>query len=309
MKTKVLKNLDTKPIHKPGAHLRESPYGLPSLDKSPLVSFVGHRGSGKSMTCTNLLKLYQEYPQLDGGKTWDRCFIISPTAEENMHYWKFLEVDEEDIFLDPTISAINEVIKRIDDDLEDYKEYLEKKKIAKKVIEKFKKYGDDVLTDAEVLLLYEINFDLKNIKCKYGRDTPPMFCLIIDDASHTKIYSNTSANKFSNLTLRNRHKNCTICMLVQSYKTGVPKFLRQGNLSMLCLWRIFDEKLIDDIYQEVSNDLTKEEWKKLFTYATDSEDGHSFLCIMFDMPKNEGKYRKNLNEIISIDALPERPID
>ena len=303
MRTKILKNLETTPIHKPNSHIRESPNGLPDLDKSPLLSFVGHRGSGKSMSCTNLLKLYQEYPQLDGGKTWDRVFIISPTAEQNMHYWKFLDVDEDDIFIDPTISAVNEVVKRIDDDNLDYKEYLAKKKIAQKVLDKFKKFGDEVLTDAEVLLLYEINFDMKNVKCKYGRNTPPMFCLIIDDASHTKIYSNSGANKFSNLTLRNRHKNCTIAMLVQSYKSGVPKFLRQGNLSVLCLWRIYDQKLIDDIYQEVSNDLTKQEWEALFKYATGDEDGHSFLCIMFDMKKNEGKYRKNLNEIINIDGM------
>ena len=75
------------------------------------------------------------------------------------------------------------------------------------------------------------------------------------------------------------------------------------------LWRIYDQKLIDDIYQEVSNDLTIDEWKKLFEYATDGEDGHSHLTIFFDMPKNEGKYRKNLNEIISIDDVKNIPTD
>lgn len=303
MKTKVLKHLTLNPIHKPQAHIRESPDGLPTLDKAPLLSACGSRGSGKSMTMTNLLRLYQDYPQKDGKKTWDRVFVVSPTYEENAHYWKFLDIDDDDAYLTPSINSINEVVAKIDEDIEEYKEYLEKKQEAIKVLKKLMEYGIERLTDRELLLLYEINFDIKNLTWKYDREVPPCFCLIIDDCSHSKIFSNSGTNKFSNLALRNRHKNTTIAMMVQSYKTGVPKFLRQGNLSCLMLWRIYDQKLIDDIYQEVSNDLTKDEWEKLFQYATDDEHGHSHLTIFFDLPKNEGKYRKNLNEIISIDDV------
>tara|TARA_Y100000004_G_C8597697_1_gene279220 strand:- start:211 stop:408 length:198 start_codon:yes stop_codon:yes gene_type:complete len=57
------------------------------------------------------------------------------------------------------------------------------------------------------------------------------------------------------------------------------------------------------MYDEISNDLTFEEWDKLFRFCTSDEDGHSFLCIMFDLPKNNGKYRKNLNYIINPDDL------
>jgi hypothetical protein len=309
MKTKVLKHLTLNPIHKPQAHMRESPPGLPTLDKAPLLSACGSRGSGKSMTMTNLLRLYQDYPQKDGKKTWDRVFVISPTFEENMHYWDFLKIDEDDAYLNPAISSVNNVVAKIEEDIELYKEYLEKKEQAIIILKKLMKVGMEALSERELLLLYSINFDIKNVKWKYDREVPPCFCLIIDDCSHSKIFSNSGTNKFSNLALRNRHKNTTIAMMVQSYKTGVPKFLRQGNLSCLMLWRIYDQKLIDDIYQEVSNDLTIDEWKKLFEYATDGEDGHSHLTIFFDMPKNEGKYRKNLNEIISIDDVKNIPTD
>ncbi len=303
MRTKVLKNLTLNPIHKPHAHIRESPHGLPSLDKAPLLSACGSRGSGKSMSITNLLRLYQDYPQPDGKKTWDRVFIVSPTAEENLHYWNFLDIDNDDVYLSPTIASINTVVSKIDEDIEEYKEYLEKKQECIKVLQKLMDWGIERLTDRELLLLYEINFDMKNLKWKYDREVPPCFCLIIDDCSHSKIFSNSGSNKFSNLALRNRHKNTTIAMMVQSYRNGVPKFLRQGNLSCLMLWRIYDQQLIKDIYQEVSNDLTFDEWEKLFNYATDDENGHSHLTIFFDLPKNEGKYRKNLNEVISIDDI------
>ena len=273
------------------------------------MSACGSRGSGKSMTMTNLLRLYQDYPQKDGKKTWDRVFVISPTFEENMHYWDFLKIDEDDAYLNPAISSVNNVVAKIEEDIELYKEYLEKKEQAIIILKKLMKVGMEALSERELLLLYSINFDIKNVKWKYDREVPPCFCLIIDDCSHSKIFSNSGTNKFSNLALRNRHKNTTIAMMVQSYKTGVPKFLRQGNLSCLMLWRIYDQKLIDDIYQEVSNDLTIDEWKKLFEYATDGEDGHSHLTIFFDMPKNEGKYRKNLNEIISIDDVKNIPTD
>ena len=71
MKTKVLKHLTLNPIHKPQAHIRESPSGLPTLDKAPLLSACGSRGSGKSMTMTNLLRLYQDFPQKDGKKIFN----------------------------------------------------------------------------------------------------------------------------------------------------------------------------------------------------------------------------------------------
>ena len=45
------------------------------------------------------------------------------------------------------------------------------------------------------------------------------------------------------------------------------------------------------------------DYNKTEEYATDDEHGHSHLTIFFDLPKNEGKYRKNLNEIISIDDV------
>ncbi len=69
MKTKVLKHLTLDPIHKPSAHIRASPPGLPTLDKAPLLSACGSRKKKKSMTMTNLLRLYQDYPQKDGKKT------------------------------------------------------------------------------------------------------------------------------------------------------------------------------------------------------------------------------------------------
>lgn len=306
MNTKKLNNLSLKPIHKPAAHIRESPEGLPSLDKAPLISMCGSRGSGKSMTCTNLLRLYQEHPQKENGiKTFQRCFIISPTYEENIHYWNFLPIDEKnDVYINPTITAVNKVVKSIDDDLEEYKDYLEKKELVISGLKVLADKGVQYLTDPQLLACLDCDFNLSNLKWKYSPlETPPMFALIIDDSSHTKIYSNSSANKFSNLTLRNRHKNCAIFMLVQSYKTGVPKFLRQGNLSIMCVWRCYDTKLIRDMYDEISNDLTFDEWEKLFKYCTGDEDGHSFLTIMFDLPKNNGKYRKNLNYIINPDDL------
>jgi len=314
MKTKKVAHLKKDPIHKPNVKIRANPPFLPEIggDKSPLISMCGHRGSGKSMTTTNLLQLYNDYPQPDGLGLWDRCFVISPTYEENLHYWKFLPIDEEggDVFIDPTISAVNNIVARIDEDMEEYKEWKENVETAKKAMKKFLDKGVYKLSEEELILLYSINFKPEELEWKYSpRKTPPCFLLIIDDCSHSKIYSNSGTNKFSNLTLRNRHKNCTIAMLNQSYKTGVPKFLRQGNLSILCLWKVFDKKLIDDIYNEVSNDLTIDEWKKMFKYATDSEDGHSHLTIMFDLPKNEGKYRKNLDEIIIVDQLNNFQID
>ena len=302
MKTTKIKHLELDPIHKPNAHIRESPPGLPSLDKSPLISACGSRGSGKSMSITNLLRLYQDYPQKDGKKTWDRVFVISPTYEENKHYWKFLNIDDDDVHGNPTINSVMDVVNKIDTDIEEYKEYLAKKKLAIKVIQKLMEHGIERLTDKELLFLYEINFNINNITWKYDREVPPMFCLIIDDCSHSKIFSNSGNNKFSNLALRNRHKNCTIAMMVQSYKGGVPKFLRSGNLSCLMLWRIYDQKLIEEIYNEVSNDLTKEEWQRLFTFATVGDGGHNHLTILFELPINEGKYRKNLSEIIRVDA-------
>ena len=87
-----------------------------------------------------------------------------------------------------------------------------------------------------------------------------------------------------------------IMNLTQSWKTGMPRALRQ-NSSMIGIGRIKDEHLIKDIYDEVSDDLTFNEFRPMFEKGTD--EPHSFFMMLQDFPRTEGKYRKNLDQILS----------
>jgi hypothetical protein len=296
---KGFKHLKTQIVHKPGAHIRSSPIGMPSLDKMPLISLVNSRGGGKTTLASHIARTYNDCPQeVEPGKpVFDRFFILSPTYEQNEHVWKFLSIDTDDVYLEPTQAAINDIMSKIEEDFEDYKEYKEQIKRFDNCMKQIKSEKCINSLDIEDLLwMFSIGFKKDSIKNKYDREQPPCFMLIVDDCSHSRLYSGTTNNQFINLCLRNRHYNCMIMNCTQSWKSGMPKALRQ-NSSIIGIGRLKDEHLIKDIYDEVSDDLSWPEFRPLFEKGT--EDPYTFFMILQDFPREEGKYRKNLDEILS----------
>jgi hypothetical protein len=109
----------------------------------------------------------------------------------------------------------------------------------------------------------------------------PVPLLFIDDCSHSPIYSPSRSNPLVNLTLRHRHIGgqgfgVSIQFAVQTFKTGVPKALRQNTMQFL-IFKTNDIGTVMDIYEEVGAFVDKEAFIDLYNRAI--QDDHDFLLI------------------------------
>ena len=241
------------------------PYSPPELFKlHSLMAFVGHRGSGKTHAIVNLTKRY-----LDEG-SFTRVFVISPTYESNPVF-HVLKIDEDDVYTDHmnALAAIEKILKKTKEDSDDYDDYEEYMKAYRKW-----KRGDS-LTNDEYTLLDNNNFE------KPPEVIPrPSPLLIIDDMSHSDIYSTSRQNPFINLCLRHRHinhgKGITIMMAAQTFRSGIPLPLRQ-NIQQYFIWPTHDSGQLDAVYHEIANLVDQETFMKIYHEAT--KEPHSFLSI------------------------------
>ena len=125
-------------------------------------------------------------------------------------------------------------------------------------------------------------------------------CLLIDDMSHSDIYSTSRNNPFINLCLRHRHvnngKGITIMMAAQTFLTGLPKALRQ-NVTQLFIWPTKDETQLMAIYHEVANLVDKENFM-VSCIKKQHEHLIAFLTIDNNPPHPSLQFRKNFNTFL-----------
>jgi hypothetical protein len=178
-----LKNLPVKHKKIPQPHSPDELFKLHTL-----MAFIGHRGSGKTHAIVNLAKRY-----LDEG-SFTTVFVISPTYESNPVF-HVLDVKDEDVYTNHqnALGAIDDILKKCkkeSDDYDDYEEYMQAYRNWKRGKE---------LTMEEYTTLDNNNFE------KPPEVIPrPSPLLIIDDMSHSDIYSTSRQNPFINLCLRHR---------------------------------------------------------------------------------------------------------
>eukprot|EP01041_Mallomonas_annulata_P011710 gene11710-24537_t len=222
-----------------------------------------HRGSGKTHAIVNLAKHY-----LDEG-SFTRIFVISPTYESNPVFHT-LGIDKEDVYdnHNHSLEAIYDKLDKTKKDSDDYDEYESYMKAYRKWKQKKKLHMDEITS-------------LENNNYKKPPEIPrPSSLLIIDDMSHSDIYSTSRQNPFINLCLRHRHinhgKGITIFMAAQTFRSGIPLPLRQ-NIQQYFIWPTHDSGELEAMYHEVANLVDEETFIKIYKRAT--ETPHSFLCI------------------------------
>ena len=240
----------------------KTPKVAPNLFKlHTLAAFIGPRGSGKTNAAVLLARRY-----LDDGSI-NRTFIISPTIDSN----SILASVKASVEEYEETKAYNNIWKR-------WKLYVKGKGPA--------------LTIPEFNIMENNNFKARP---KLPRPSP---LLIIDDMSHSDLYTPSKKNSFINLCLRHRHLykvGISIFMLVQTFKTGIPKCLRQ-NIQQFFLWPTHDMSQLDSMYEEFANLCTYEDFIYMFKKAT--KERHNFMTIDLNAPDPLLQFRKNFDEII-----------
>jgi len=248
-----------------------------------LCAFIGMRGSGKTHAMVNLAKRY-----LDEG-SFNRVFIISPTYESNPIF-HVLHIDPEDVYsnLHTSIQDIANILEKCKKDLDDYDDY----HIYMKAYIKWKK--DMKLTLEERTMLENADYH------KPPAIPRPSPLLIVDDMSHSEIYSTSRQNPFINLCLRHRHinhgKGITIFLAAQTFRSGIPLALRQ-NIQQYFIWPTKDETQLEAIYHEVANLIDHDTFIKLYKKAT--QGAHDFLTIDNNPPSPVLQFRRNFDTFLS----------
>lgn len=259
-----------------------------------LAAFFGPRGSGKTNGAVLLARKYLDYG------SFTRVYIISPTYESNPCF-EILDADPEDVYTDlgTILASIDNIVTKIEAEAETYRDEMEYTAMYDKLA------AGKTINDVEQIRLEREGF----------REPIPMEkpypLIIIDDCSHSQIYSTSRSNPFVNLCLRHRHIGgegfgCSIFMLVQNFKTGVPKPIRQ-NLQQFFIWRSADRSQLEAMWEEFANLIDLPNFVRIYHLATDA-DKHDFLTVDMNPSSEEiGNFRRNFDTALLL-ADPEEVV-
>jgi len=105
-------------------------------------------------------------------------------------------------------------------------------------------------------------------------------------------------NKCESYYVRGRHSNCDCLYLSQNY-FKLPRQTIRENANFFCLFPQ-DQKNIDHIFNDhVSQDMTKEQFKKLCNHAWSKT--HNFVVIDLPSQKHNRKYRSGFDDFSIIE--------
>lgn len=297
MKSLVLRHVsgvEVLPLKVKEHEFRNSP---PTFPYPPfLSSMFGSRGSGKTTCMINMIRLY------DSVRAFDHITIFSPTTQKDPKFAAFMDskpnakLEFVDTYTDVKFS---EITTQIDKDLAEY----EKFKVALAAYKKFLKGGSiSKLKPEELIELYAYDFSdpMNGSRFKHGR---PSHMIVFDDMVGDKnVYRNDSSGLVGRFTFRHRHYNASMCFMAQSYKSGIPRQIR-NNLSTAVFFANKSDKMKVEIAEEMSSFVSIEQFIQMWDYAT--EQPHGFLMVDFSARDPSCRFRSGFDQlmILSGDAI------
>jgi len=221
-------------------------------------------------------------------------FCISPTYDSNAAL-QTLPFEPDGVFTNSarSIEALDKIISIIQERNNDYKEEKEYKKA-------YKAWMINRASTEQLARVARQNYR-RPLKIKW-----PQPGIFIDDMTHTELMANTINNKLSHLSLHHRHLDgvgVSIFQAFQTFKSGMPRVVR-SNLGLIMLFPTCNMREIEEIYGEVSNNITFDTFKKLLFEAT--KGPHDFLLInkLADDPCKQ--FGINFDRVFIIDPVEER---
>lgn len=308
IQTKKIKNLEVKPPNDKKAFAIKTPKNLPKLHQLLLV--IGQRGTGKGVATTSLVKKY-----VDAGCI-NHVILISPTYKSNEAlYSQFGSAfDPDTSLLEPSKEAPKMLEQMIQDLADEHQQYLNDLQEYKDLKKKLKNGN---LDEFELEDLYEremLSDDLKPIKPEPrfpNGEQPKIYC-IIDDVVGSDILIGRSQKELTQILLKHRHMGemndgvlgFSCALQSQTLKTqsgGIPRAIRENATQLMLIQKTKDEGVLKNIYGEIANTLTEEEFDDLYNMAVDDKDPHDFFFIDFFPKCPTMKYRKNLNTFMILE--------
>ena len=286
-----------------------------SFQEPGIKLIIGTRGTGKSYTAAKIMLEAQKE------KLFCVTYFITPTFDSNKAHWSQFNISEDNVFY-PSRDSIGLVLKRIEQDRDEFEDYL----VEMELYNRFKRETQNKNTIAKMenenLMEYinmgyvttdgHINDRFIKPEWKYkhisGKIRPPTSLLIMDDVLGSTALSQSEA--FTKLCIMNRHiaplsepygdrqaLGCSVMMLSQCYSTrqGIPKSCRE-NATDLIMFKNKQKDAMKKIKDELAGAIDEEQFEQAYIYATDGK--HDNLTISFNPSCPTKRFRKNLNEYI-----------
>lgn len=262
---------------------------FPKLHTLCIVS--GRRGGGKGIATANFIRTAREKHY------FDKVFLITPTYESNKAIWDIAKVDPGDVY-EPTTDAIAKVLDRVQQERDEWDDFLEKKKSYLKFIKDKKNLSR--VTDDDLIIYYDMLFlDGKKPEWKYAKEEMPKIVLVVDDCVGTDIMAKRTAGLLK-LAIAHRHVSqgmgISLILNVQSYcaQASTPRPIRE-NCTLLMLFKVNDDNQLKKIKEEADLEITDEEFEEMTTYIWSIP--YNFLMIDFATCLRK-KYRSGFNDYI-----------
>ena len=251
------------------------------------------RNSGKSYLASRFLA------QATRDKTFNKIYMVTPSFSSNKAYFgKY--VDETDVY-QPTKSSIADVIARVENDRDEWEDYLRKVKLYERFVQRTK--HNQFMSDDDLLFYYDY---MEKPKYKYSE--PVKSLLILDDVINSPaILQSSGLGKLASL---NRHvaplkeeyngrSSCGLAVIIlsQSYRCsqGVGRLLRE-NLSLFTMFKNKSDAQMKVIEEEIGSVIDLDRFRAAYDYATEEKYGN--LTVDFNPKTPNHTFRKNLNELL-----------
>jgi hypothetical protein len=243
--------------------------------KLPFVMLsVAKRMSGKTCSMSQFLHILHRMKRLD------RLILVSPTYENNKHYFKGLPLNEKEDVLEPTLGAADIIMNKLEEEARVYSEYHESMKLweeINRIVGGNKHMRAQGLAD-------ELLQGLEKPTHKYG-GRKPVVVAFFDDCQNTHAFS--SRSKLPYMTIKHRHLGqtangaigCSLMYACQNYTSasgGIPKTIR-GNTTILCVFKNKNMKELDIIAEECSGEVDVDTFMAVHTAATEGD--YNFLTV------------------------------
>jgi hypothetical protein len=278
-----------------------------------VILAIAKRGTGKTLSLTNLLRLMHE----DGAL--DRLILVSPTFHNNRHYFEGLPLSTEDNpeegkfadVIEPDKYTADEIIKIMDEEGQAYDEYFDKIKKYRKLMRLIKSKRV-LINNIDPDLLLEFGEDLEPPKPRYEcykQNRRPHIVCFFDDCQGNPLFRPSSS--LSSLVIKHRHQGKThdgaigvsLMFATQTYTSNAAGLLPaiRNNTTHLMVFRTKSERELDMIAEECAGEVPVDTFKKVHEFAT-HDNPHAFLFV--DLAKKDehpSMFRKSFDEFILVD--------
>ena len=256
---------------------------------------VASRGSGKTFNICKLISHYEQNDLVDndGVKHPLRTILISPTLDANPIFKNLSSLSDDDIYdkySDELLQSIVDDIKKNKEETEFYHKYVIAYKKEMKVRQsKLNKFFEDNPDIYDILIKNEFQHPDEINQPKYLAS--PVNIIVLDDLMATGAFTNKKLSTLTNNLIKNRHNGISFAILAQSVRS-IPKNIRL-NCNVFFVGKFASKKVVlEDLYEEVSNVLTLEQFEELYDKATEEQYG----ALIIDCSHKDKRFLSGLDK-------------